>query len=157
MKITAQGLVKAYKGRRVVDGVSFSFDQGEVVALLGPNGAGKTTTFYMVTGLIQPNEGSVSFDDQDAKLTRRESVRLGATPRECYVLESIPRPVKPLSVQDFSDDPPQTVGLDVYLSILSTHGLLKAGHDGLYTGASVEGPKPPEPASLWRTLACERD
>ncbi len=64
MKITAQGLVKAYKGRRVVDGVSFSFDQGEVVGLLGPNGAGKTTTFYMVTGLIQPNEGSVSFDDQ---------------------------------------------------------------------------------------------
>jgi lipopolysaccharide export system ATP-binding protein len=63
VKISASGLVKAYKGRRVVDDVSFSFDQGEVVGLLGPNGAGKTTTFYMVTGLIQPSAGTVSFDD----------------------------------------------------------------------------------------------
>lgn len=63
MKITAQGLVKIYKGRRVVDGVTFSFEQGEVVGLLGPNGAGKTTTFYMITGLIQPYEGNVLFDD----------------------------------------------------------------------------------------------
>jgi lipopolysaccharide export system ATP-binding protein len=63
MKITADGLAKAYRGRRVVDGVSFSLDQGEVVGLLGPNGAGKTTTFYMITGLVQPNEGRVLFDD----------------------------------------------------------------------------------------------
>jgi lipopolysaccharide export system ATP-binding protein len=63
MKIEAQGLVKAYKGRRVVDGVSFSFEQGQVVGLLGPNGAGKTTTFYMITGLVRPNEGQVKFDD----------------------------------------------------------------------------------------------
>ncbi len=64
MKISAEGLVKAYRGRRVVDGVSFSFDQGEVVGLLGPNGAGKTTTFYMITGLVQPTEGRVLFDDK---------------------------------------------------------------------------------------------
>jgi lipopolysaccharide export system ATP-binding protein len=64
LKITAEGLVKAYKGRRVVDGVSFGFDQGEVVGLLGPNGAGKTTTFYMITGLVQPNQGRVLFDDK---------------------------------------------------------------------------------------------
>ena len=63
MKITAEHLAKAYRGRRVVDGVSFSLDQGEVVGLLGPNGAGKTTTFYMITGLVQPNEGRVLFDD----------------------------------------------------------------------------------------------
>ncbi|HXH60026.1 MAG TPA: LPS export ABC transporter ATP-binding protein [Fimbriimonadaceae bacterium] len=63
MKIGADGLVKAYRGRRVVDDVTFSFSQGEVVGLLGPNGAGKTTTFYMITGLIQPTEGRVLFDD----------------------------------------------------------------------------------------------
>jgi lipopolysaccharide export system ATP-binding protein len=64
MKITAEALVKSYKGRRVVNHVGFSFEQGEVVGLLGPNGAGKTTTFYMITGLIQPNEGQVKFDDK---------------------------------------------------------------------------------------------
>ncbi|MEX2242462.1 MAG: LPS export ABC transporter ATP-binding protein [Fimbriimonadaceae bacterium] len=64
MRITAEALVKSYKGRRVVNGVGFSFEQGEVVGLLGPNGAGKTTTFYMITGLIQPNEGRVLFDDK---------------------------------------------------------------------------------------------
>jgi len=62
MIIRAEGLVKAYKGRRVVDGVSFSMEQGQVVGLLGPNGAGKTTTFYMITGLVRPNQGDVKFD-----------------------------------------------------------------------------------------------
>ncbi|MBS1713662.1 MAG: LPS export ABC transporter ATP-binding protein [Armatimonadetes bacterium] len=62
MIIRAEGLVKAYKGRRVVDGVSFAIEQGQVVGLLGPNGAGKTTTFYMITGLVRPNQGEVKFD-----------------------------------------------------------------------------------------------
>lgn len=65
MIIQAEGLVKAYKGRRVVDGVSFSFEQGQVVGLLGPNGAGKTTTFYMITGLVRPMGGFVKFDETD--------------------------------------------------------------------------------------------
>lgn len=64
MKITATDLVKQYRGRRVVDGVSFDISQGEIVGLLGPNGAGKTTTFYMVTGLVKPNAGVVRFDDE---------------------------------------------------------------------------------------------
>lgn len=92
MKITAQGLVKAYKGRRVVDGVSFSFDQGEVVGLLGPNGAGKTTTFYMVTGLIQPNEGSVSFDDQQVTgwpMFKRARAGVGYLAQETSVFRNL--------------------------------------------------------------------
>lgn len=64
MRIEAAGLVKSYKSRRVVNGVSFSFDQGQVVGLLGPNGAGKTTTFYMITGLVRPNDGQVKFDNE---------------------------------------------------------------------------------------------
>jgi len=58
-------LVKIYHGRRVVNSVSLNVESGAVVGLLGPNGAGKTTTFYMTIGMIKPNEGSVSLDDQD--------------------------------------------------------------------------------------------
>ena len=58
-------LSKAYRGRRVVDGVSISVAQGEVVGLLGPNGAGKTTSFYMIVGLIPPDSGRVLLDEQD--------------------------------------------------------------------------------------------
>ena len=59
--LEAIGLVKAYRGRKVVNEVSFTVHYGEIVGLLGPNGAGKTTSFYMVTGLIKPNAGSVYF------------------------------------------------------------------------------------------------
>ncbi len=63
--LEVEGLVKYYGNRAVVNGVSFSVDPGEVVGLLGPNGAGKTTSFRMATGQIQPNEGKVTFNDED--------------------------------------------------------------------------------------------
>lgn len=92
MKISVEGLVKAYKGRRVVDGVSFSFDQGEVVGLLGPNGAGKTTTFYMVTGLVQPNDGTVKFDEQVVTswpMYRRARAGVGYLAQETSVFRNL--------------------------------------------------------------------
>src|SRR6185295_6370654 len=64
-KLETQDLSKAYRGRKVVDDVSASVEQGEVVGLLGPNGAGKTTTFYMIVGLISPDSGSVALDGKD--------------------------------------------------------------------------------------------
>jgi lipopolysaccharide export system ATP-binding protein len=66
-RLEATGLVKAYKGRRVVDDVSVRLEQGEIVGLLGPNGAGKTTTFYMITGLIRPDAdgGRIALDGRD--------------------------------------------------------------------------------------------
>lgn len=63
--LEAQGLVKVYRRRRVVDNVAVRLRQGEIVGLLGPNGAGKTTTFYMIVGLIDPLEGRILFDGDD--------------------------------------------------------------------------------------------
>lgn len=65
MQLRAEQVVKKYKNRTVVKGVSIAVSQGEIVGLLGPNGAGKTTTFYMIVGLIKPLSGSIYFDDQE--------------------------------------------------------------------------------------------
>jgi lipopolysaccharide export system ATP-binding protein len=62
MKLTAQGIFKSYKGRKVVNDISVEVNQGEIVGLLGPNGAGKTTCFYMIVGLIKPDGGKISLD-----------------------------------------------------------------------------------------------
>jgi lipopolysaccharide export system ATP-binding protein len=63
--LAAEGLVKMYRRRRVVNDVALRLQQGEIVGLLGPNGAGKTTTFYMIVGLIQPLEGRIVLDGED--------------------------------------------------------------------------------------------
>ena len=65
MRLYTKDLVKRYKARTVVDHVSIEVNQGEIVGLLGPNGAGKTTTFYMIGGLIKPNEGQIFLEDQE--------------------------------------------------------------------------------------------
>jgi lipopolysaccharide export system ATP-binding protein len=65
MSLEAEGLVKTYSGRRVVDGVDLHVERGEIVGLLGPNGAGKTTSFYMILGLVRSEKGSVELDGVD--------------------------------------------------------------------------------------------
>lgn len=65
MRLYTKDLVKRYKTRTVVDHVSIEVNQGEIVGLLGPNGAGKTTTFYMIVGLIKPNEGGIFLEDKE--------------------------------------------------------------------------------------------
>jgi lipopolysaccharide export system ATP-binding protein len=65
MKLHSKNLVKRYKARTVVKGASIEVNQGEIVGLLGPNGAGKTTSFYMIVGLIRPNEGEIYLDDEN--------------------------------------------------------------------------------------------
>lgn len=98
MEIAAEDLVKVYRGRRVVDGVRLEMHQGEVVGLLGPNGAGKTTTFYMIVGLVRPNEGRVCLDGKDITqmpMFRRARAGIGylaqepSVFRELTVLENI--------------------------------------------------------------------
>ncbi len=65
MKLRAENIVKKYRKRTVVKGVSFEVNQGEIVGLLGPNGAGKTTSFYMIVGLIQPLKGKIFIDKEN--------------------------------------------------------------------------------------------
>jgi lipopolysaccharide export system ATP-binding protein len=76
--LRTEGLVKEYRGRRVVNGVSIHVGAGEIVGLLGPNGAGKTTTFNMVVGVVTPDEGRVKFLDRDVTgLAMHNRARLG--------------------------------------------------------------------------------
>src|SRR3989304_10488532 len=104
--LTAKDLVKSYKGRRVVDGVSVGLGQGEIVGLLGPNGAGKTTTFYMMTGLIAPDEGSVFLDNEDiAALPMHERARrgIGYLPQEPSVFRKLTVEENIMAVAEFLD------------------------------------------------------
>jgi lipopolysaccharide export system ATP-binding protein len=76
--LTTEGLVKSYRQRKVVNGVSINVAAGEIVGLLGPNGAGKTTTFNMVVGVVRPDEGAVHFMQRDVtRLAMHQRARLG--------------------------------------------------------------------------------
>jgi len=95
-RLTATGLLKAYKGRPVVNDVSVQLEQGEIVGLLGPNGAGKTTTFYMITGLIRPDGGHIGLDGRDITaepMYRRARMGIGYLAQE-------PSVFRKLSVED---------------------------------------------------------
>lgn len=90
--LRAEGLVKKYRSRQVVKGVSFEVKQGEIVGLLGPNGAGKTTSFYMTVGLIKPNEGRVLLDDEDITadpMYRRAQKGIGYLAQEASVFRKL--------------------------------------------------------------------
>lgn len=92
MKLVVSKLSKSFKGRKVVQDVSFSIQTGEVTGLLGPNGAGKTTSFYMVVGLISPDQGSVVMGDEDlAKMPIYVRARkgLGYLPQEASVFRKL--------------------------------------------------------------------
>ena len=94
--LAVEGLAKAYRGRRVVDGVSIHVDAGEIVGLLGPNGAGKTTSFNMVVGLVRPDAGAVRFLGRDITgLAMHQRARLGIG----YLTQE-PSVFRKLSVED---------------------------------------------------------
>lgn len=92
MKLRAEELVKKYKSRTVVRGVSFEVEQGEIVGLLGPNGAGKTTSFYMIVGLIIPNGGKVYLDEKEITkepMYRRAQLGVGYLAQEASVFRRL--------------------------------------------------------------------
>ena len=91
-QLNIKGICKSYKGRRVVDSVSFSVSSGQVVGLLGPNGAGKTTSFYMVVGLVPPDAGEIELDDQEIgkyPMFQRARVGLSYLPQEASIFRRL--------------------------------------------------------------------
>jgi lipopolysaccharide export system ATP-binding protein len=92
MQLRAENLVKRYKGHAVVRDVSPSVAQGEIVGLLGPNGAGKTTTFYMIVGLVQPNEGEVYLNEEritSLPLYKRAQRGISYLPQEASIFRNL--------------------------------------------------------------------
>lgn len=92
MYIETQNLIKTFKGRNAVDGVSLRVDQGSIVGLLGPNGAGKTTTFYMIVGLEKPNSGKVIVNGEDVTglpMYLRSRFGIGYLPQEASVFRKL--------------------------------------------------------------------
>jgi lipopolysaccharide export system ATP-binding protein len=90
--LLADNLVKSFKGRTVVDGISIGLEAGEVVGLLGPNGAGKTTTFYMVLGLLKPDRGRVMLNGEDVTdlpVYKRARKGLGFLPQEPSIFRKL--------------------------------------------------------------------
>lgn len=90
--LRAEGLVKIYKKRTVVDHVAIDVRQGEIVGLLGPNGAGKTTTFYMIVGMVRPNDGSVFLNSEEITaipMYRRARMGIGYLPQEASVFRRL--------------------------------------------------------------------
>jgi lipopolysaccharide export system ATP-binding protein len=92
MLLQAENLIKTYRKRKVVNNVSVSVKQGEIVGLLGPNGAGKTTTFYMIVGFIRPEEGVIMLDGENIThepMYRRAQKGIGYLPQEASVFRKL--------------------------------------------------------------------
>jgi len=92
MYIETRDLIKTYKNRNVVNGVSLRVDQGQIVGLLGANGAGKTTTFYMIVGLERPNSGKIYIDNQDITslpMYQRSRFGIGYLPQEASIFRKM--------------------------------------------------------------------
>ena len=90
--LVVRGLVKSYRGRQVVRGVDLELRRGEAVGLLGPNGAGKTTTFYMITGLVTPDNGRIELDGRDVTrlpMYRRARLGIGYLPQEASIFRGL--------------------------------------------------------------------
>ncbi|HHL39022.1 MAG TPA: LPS export ABC transporter ATP-binding protein [Deltaproteobacteria bacterium] len=105
-RLEVRELVKSFKGRRVVDGVTLDVAQGEIVGLLGPNGAGKTTTFYMTVGLVTPDSGRVMLDDTDitaVSMYRRARLGISYLPQEPSVFRKLTVEENIRAILEFQD------------------------------------------------------
>lgn len=107
--LTVQNISKAFKKRKVVNGVSFAVESGQVVGLLGPNGAGKTTSFYMVVGLVKPDDGDILIDNESIGMEpmyRRARVGLSYLAQEPSIFRKLTvteNLLVALEAQDYSD------------------------------------------------------
>ncbi|QNP54046.1 LPS export ABC transporter ATP-binding protein [Hymenobacter qilianensis] len=110
MILRADHLIKTYKARTVVNDMSVTVEQGEIVGLLGPNGAGKTTCFYMIVGMVKPNSGSIHLDNEDITklpMFRRAQRGVGYLAQEASVFRDLTVEENILAVLEMTDLPKQ--------------------------------------------------
>ena len=139
MILKAENLIKKYKQRVVVNNVSFQVAQGEIVGLLGPNGAGKTTSFYMIVGLIRPNEGKVFLDDVDITedpMYRRAKKGIGYLAQEASVFRklSVEDNIKAVLEMSALSKAEQREKLETLIDEFSLHKVRKSNGDLLSGG-----------------------
>lgn len=137
--IQTKGLVKSYRNRTVVNHVSVEVQQGEIVGLLGPNGAGKTTTFYMVVGLIKPDEGQVFLDTDDITrmpMYKRAQYGIGYLPQEASVFRKLSVEDNILAVLEMTklSRKEQKIKLESLLDEFRLHHVRKNNGDSLSGG-----------------------
>lgn len=125
MKLRAENIVKKYRKRTVVKGVSFEVNRGEIVGLLGPNGAGKTTSFYMIVGLIKPLSGKIFIDDEEITMLpvyKRAQKGIGYLAQEASVFRQMSVEDNLLSVLEMTKFPKQ-YQLEKVETLLTEFGL----------------------------------
>ena len=108
--LETKSLKKSYAGRAVVKGVDITINPGEIVGLLGPNGAGKTTTFYMVTGVVKPDSGSILFDHRDVSrypMHKRSQLGIGYLSQEPSIFRRLTVEENILAILETLDLPPR--------------------------------------------------
>ncbi len=137
--IYTRELVKSYSNRTVVDHVSVSVKQGEIVGLLGPNGAGKTTTFYMVVGLIKPDQGDVFLDETNITklpMYKRGQMGIGYLPQEASVFRKLSVEDNIKAILEMTDLPKtaQKERLEALLDEFRLHHVRKNNGDSLSGG-----------------------
>ncbi len=106
MILRAENIQKIYGSRKVVKGISLQVEQGEIIGLLGPNGAGKTTSFYMIVGMVKPNEGNIFLDDEDItqdSMYKRAQKGVGYLAQEASVFRKLSVEDNILSVLQFTE------------------------------------------------------
>jgi lipopolysaccharide export system ATP-binding protein len=106
MILRADNILKMYGRRTVVKGISLQVEQGEIIGLLGPNGAGKTTSFYMIVGMIKPNEGKIFLDDEDItdnSMFKRAQKGIGYLAQEASVFRKLSVEDNIMSILQFTD------------------------------------------------------
>jgi lipopolysaccharide export system ATP-binding protein len=106
MRLRAENIMKMYGSRKVVKGISLQVEQGEIIGLLGPNGAGKTTSFYMIVGMIKPNEGEIYLDDEDItknSMYKRAQKGIGYLAQEASVFRKLSVEDNIMSILQFTD------------------------------------------------------
>ncbi|MCF6349668.1 MAG: LPS export ABC transporter ATP-binding protein [Flavobacteriaceae bacterium] len=106
MKLKAENIVKIYGSREVVKGISVEVNQGEIIGLLGPNGAGKTTSFYMIVGMIKPNEGKIFLDNEEItndSMYKRAQKGIGYLAQEASIFRKLSVEDNIMAILQFTD------------------------------------------------------